>query len=231
MVRIRMQRLGRRNRPFYRINAIDKRTRRNGKVIENLGWYDPIAKDESKQLFLNGERIKYWLSVGAQPSDTVRDFLAKADLIDTVAWEAQRKADRNRVTCKIATAKTEEALAEITGIAGESEASLGDFVTAATEAAAAAKTAVSKADPDAAAQAMDSAKAAVVGAKAADEAAQAAKAAREAAEAEAAAKEAAAKEAAEKEAAEKAAAAEAEASEPASDEAKPAAEASETPAE
>lgn len=219
MVRIRMQRLGRRNRPFYRINAIDKRTRRNGKVIENLGWYDPITKDESKQLFLHGDRIKYWLSVGAQPSDTVRDFLAKADLIDTTEWEAQRKADRDRVTCKIATTKTEEALAEITGIAGESEASLGEFVTAATEAAAAAKTAVSKADAEAAAKAMDSAKAAVAGAKSADEAAQAAKAAREAAEAEAAAKEAAAKEAAEK------AAAEAEASESASDDAEPAAEA------
>ncbi len=219
MVRIRMQRLGRRNRPFYRINAIDKRTRRDGKVIENLGWYDPIAKDESKQLSLNGERIKYWLSVGAQPSDTVRDFLAKADLIDTAEWEAQRKADRNRVTCKIATSKTDEALAEINGIAGASEASLDEFVTAATEAAAAAKSAVSKADADAAAKAIDSAKQALAGAKAADEKAQAAKAAREAAEAEAAAK-AQAEEAA-KAAAEEAAKAEA----PAEDE--PAADAAE----
>lgn len=188
MVRIRMQRLGRRNRPFYRINAIDKRTRRNGKVIENLGWYDPIAKDESKQLSLNADRIKYWLSVGAQPSDTVRDFLAKADLIDTAEWEAQRKADRDRVTCKMATTKTEEALAEINGIAGASEADLGAYVTAATEAVASAKTAVSKADPDAASKAIESAKAALASAKAADEKAQAEKAAREAAEAEAAAK-------------------------------------------
>ncbi len=188
MVRIRMQRLGRRNRPFYRINAVDKRKRRNGKVIENLGWYDPIARDEAKQLSLNSERIKYWLSVGAQPSDTVRDFLAKAELIDVAAWEADRKADRDRVTCKMATSKTESILGEITGIAGESEADLASFVKAATEAAEAAKAAVSKADADAAAKAIDAAKQALADTKAADEKAQAAKAAREAAEAEAAAK-------------------------------------------
>jgi small subunit ribosomal protein S16 len=97
VVRIRMQRHGRRHRPFYRINAIDQRTRRDGKVIEHLGWFDPIAKDESKQVQLNDERIRYWLSVGAQPSDTVRDMLAKRDLIDKTEWEAKRKADRERV--------------------------------------------------------------------------------------------------------------------------------------
>ena len=77
MVRIRMQRLGRRNRPFYRISAIEKRNRRNGVVIEQLGWYDPIAKDPEKQFKINGERVQYWLSVGAQPSDTVRRMLEK----------------------------------------------------------------------------------------------------------------------------------------------------------
>lgn len=192
MVRIRMQRLGRRNRPFYRINAIDKRTRRDGKVIEALGWYDPIAKDESKQLFLNVERLKYWLSVGAQPSDTVRDFLAKANLVDVAAWEADRKVDRDRVTCKMATSKTEAALKEITGIAGASEAALDSFVASATEAVASAKVAVAKADADAAASAIAAAKNAVEGAKLADEKARAAKAVREAKEAEEAAKAAAA---------------------------------------
>ncbi len=71
MVRIRLKRFGRRHRPFYRINAVDIRKKRDGKVIEQLGFYDPIEKDEAKQVKLDTERAKYWLSVGAQPSDTV----------------------------------------------------------------------------------------------------------------------------------------------------------------
>lgn len=222
MVRIRMQRLGRRNRPFYRINAVDKRVRRDGKVIENLGWYDPIASDESKQLSLNHDRIKYWLSVGAQPSDTVRDFLAKANLVDVAKWEADRKVDRDRVTCKMATTKTTEALTEINGMAKASEASMDSYIAAATAAASAAKIAVSKADAEAAAKAIEDAKTALSGAKAADEKARAEKAAREAAEAAAAAK--AAEEAAAAEAAAAAAATEATSSQAGS-------EGEETPAE
>jgi len=100
VVRIRMQRLGRHNRPFYRIAAIEKRVRRDGRIIEDLGWYDPIATEASKQLQINAERIKYWLSVGAQPSDTVRDFFAKNSLIDVKAWETQRGHDRKKVEKK-----------------------------------------------------------------------------------------------------------------------------------
>ncbi|MGE3106958.1 MAG: 30S ribosomal protein S16 [Phycisphaerales bacterium] len=90
MVRIRMQRMGRRNRPFFRINVIDEQTRRDGKVIEQLGWYDPIAKDESKQVQLDEDRAKYWLSQGAQPSDTMMDMLSKRKLVDGEAWKARR---------------------------------------------------------------------------------------------------------------------------------------------
>lgn len=103
MVRIRMQRLGRRNRPFYRINAVDKRTRREGAPIEQLGWYDPLA-ESSKQLSLNLDRLKFWLAKGAQPSDTVRDMLVKAELMDKKAWEAQRAEDRDMVAKKVAAA-------------------------------------------------------------------------------------------------------------------------------
>lgn len=78
MVKIRLKRFGRRNRPFYRINAIDQRTARDGRVIEQLGWYDPINKDESKQFFVKKERAAYWLSVGAQPSSTVASILRKS---------------------------------------------------------------------------------------------------------------------------------------------------------
>ncbi len=104
-----MQRLGRTHRPFYRITAIDQRTRRNGRCIEQLGWYNPLEKDSAKQLHLEEERIKYWLSVGAQPSDTVKDLLIKRNYIaDTTAWEAKRTTDRNRVAAaKAATAEAE----------------------------------------------------------------------------------------------------------------------------
>ncbi|MFZ4572937.1 MAG: 30S ribosomal protein S16 [Phycisphaerales bacterium] len=104
MVRIRMQRLGRKNRPFYRIAAIDQRTRRNGRVIEALGIYDPVHPDVTKQIVLDEERIKHWLSVGAQPTDTVRDMLARRGIGDIAAWEAQRAADREMVAKKVAAA-------------------------------------------------------------------------------------------------------------------------------
>lgn len=94
-----MQRLGRRNRPFYRVSAIDSRTRRDGAVIELLGWYDPIAKDPAKQLQLNDERVKYWLSVGAQPSETVADILGKRGMGDLKTWE-DRRAHRRQVVEK-----------------------------------------------------------------------------------------------------------------------------------
>ncbi len=90
MVRIRMQRVGRRHVPFFRINAIDKQIKRDGKVLENLGWYNPSAKDESKQLLLNDERVKHWLAMGARPSDTMMDILSKRNLVDAAAWKAVR---------------------------------------------------------------------------------------------------------------------------------------------
>lgn len=94
MVRIRMARLGRPHRPFYRINAVDSRVKRDGKVIETLGWYDPMSQDPTKTLHLNSERIKYWIGKGAQPSDTVADFLAKNNVIDAAKHSAE-VADRN----------------------------------------------------------------------------------------------------------------------------------------
>ena len=69
--------MGRTHRSFFRLNAIDGRAPRDGKVIEQLGWYDPCNKDPEKQVELNLDRIKYWLSVGAQPSDTVGDLLKR----------------------------------------------------------------------------------------------------------------------------------------------------------
>ena len=76
-VRLRLKRTGRRHRPFYRVAAVDKRKKRDGKVIEELGYYDPLNADQSKQVVLRSERIQYWLSVGAQPSDTVRGLIKR----------------------------------------------------------------------------------------------------------------------------------------------------------
>lgn len=69
MLRIRLSRQGTRNRPFYKIGVYDSRTRRDGKCIEKLGTYDPLAKDESKQFVLNLEEYKCWMIKGAQHSE------------------------------------------------------------------------------------------------------------------------------------------------------------------
>ena len=76
-VKIRMTRMGRRHRPFFRINAIESRAPRDGRIIEKLGHYDPIEKDAEKQIVLVRDRIEYWLSQGAIPSDTVSEILLR----------------------------------------------------------------------------------------------------------------------------------------------------------
>ena len=76
MVVLRLKRMGRRHRPFYRINAMDRRSPRDGRVIEQLGWFDPIAPDD-RQLSVKIDRVDYWLSVGAQPSSTVASLLRR----------------------------------------------------------------------------------------------------------------------------------------------------------
>lgn len=80
MVRLRMKRMGRRNRAYFRICAFDAREERDGRSIEQLGIYDPMEKEESKKVVLKRERIEYWLSVGAQPSETVASILKKNNI-------------------------------------------------------------------------------------------------------------------------------------------------------
>jgi small subunit ribosomal protein S16 len=76
-VRIRMKRMGRPHRPFYRVCAVDSRSPRDGKVIEELGYYDPMVRDVDARAILNGERITHWLSVGALPSERVEVLIRK----------------------------------------------------------------------------------------------------------------------------------------------------------
>ena len=79
-VKLRLKRFGRRHRSFYRLSAMDTRRARDGKVLEELGWYDPAGKNPDKQVNLNRERIEYWLSVGAVPSETVHDLLVRSGI-------------------------------------------------------------------------------------------------------------------------------------------------------
>jgi len=76
-LKLRLKRFGRRHRAFFRLSAMDVRSPRDGRVVEELGWYDPCAKEADQQVSLNRERIEYWLGEGAQPTDTVRDLLKR----------------------------------------------------------------------------------------------------------------------------------------------------------
>eukprot|EP01033_Poteriospumella_lacustris_P016230 gene16230-11615_t len=82
VVRLRLQRMGLRNTPFYRIVAADARAPRDGKFLEKLGTYNPVPnKDNIKEVTANVERIRYWVSVGAQPSDRVSWLLGKLGVL------------------------------------------------------------------------------------------------------------------------------------------------------
>ena len=76
-VRIRMKKIGRTHRPFYRVCAMDKHTPRDGRVLEELGTYDTSVADTDARAVLKTDRIDYWLNVGAQPSDKVAVLIKK----------------------------------------------------------------------------------------------------------------------------------------------------------
>ncbi len=76
-VALRLVRLGRRHRPFYRLRVSDSRNAPTGRFIEELGTVDPLEKDESKAVVLKKERIEHWLQHGATPSETVKNLLKK----------------------------------------------------------------------------------------------------------------------------------------------------------
>jgi len=79
-VKLRLKRMGRSNHPFFRLNAIDSRSPRDGRVIEELGYYDPRSKDQAKQFVAKIDRCKHWLDTGAIPSPTVSSLLKKNGL-------------------------------------------------------------------------------------------------------------------------------------------------------
>jgi small subunit ribosomal protein S16 len=97
-VRIRLKKLGRRHRPFYRICAMDSRVPRDGKAIEELGYYDPMVKDADARAHLKADRIDYWLSVGAQPSEKVRVLIKKYGTNGTHLDQQRAAVERLRTT-------------------------------------------------------------------------------------------------------------------------------------
>lgn len=76
-VRIRLKRLGRKHRPFYRVCAMDARRPRDGRVLEELGIYDPMRPEVDARAILNQERISYWLGVGAKPTEKAGVLIRK----------------------------------------------------------------------------------------------------------------------------------------------------------
>ena len=80
MVKIRLKRMGAHKKPFYRIVAADARAPRDGKFIEEIGYYNPMTKPE--EIKIDGEKAKKWIANGAQPTDTVRALLKKSNVIE-----------------------------------------------------------------------------------------------------------------------------------------------------
>ncbi|MEL6741934.1 MAG: 30S ribosomal protein S16 [Planctomycetota bacterium] len=120
-----MQRFGRTHRPFYRINAIDQRTRRNGKVIESLGYYNPLEPNADAQLVLKVDRVKHWLEQGASPSRTVLDMLGREGIIEgemLADWNKLREVESNRTKAKHAVKRAEAAVEAVNALADETDA-------------------------------------------------------------------------------------------------------------
>ena len=93
-IAIRLSRGGAKKRPYYRIVAADSRKPRDGKYLEQIGTYNPLlAKDDDKRIQLNEDRARYWLGVGAQPSDRVARFLDAAGIRERAARSNPNKAE------------------------------------------------------------------------------------------------------------------------------------------
>ena len=121
MVKLRLRRFGNRNRPVYRVVVADQRSPRDGKIIEEIGTYNPLQKDNNFRLDL--ERVDYWLGVGAQPSDTVASFIKKARKVgDAAPAEEAAEAAPEPAPAPAEEAPAAEATAEAPEAAANTEA-------------------------------------------------------------------------------------------------------------
>lgn len=115
MVRIRLRRMGAKKRPFYRIVVADRRCSRDGRFIENIGYYDPTA--QPPVLKLDEEKAQSWIDKGAQPSDTARGLLKRAGLLG-----GQSDASKARAEAKAEAKKKSKAKADAPAIVEEAPA-------------------------------------------------------------------------------------------------------------
>ncbi len=144
---IRLSRGGRKARPFYRIVVADKRMPRDGRYIEKLGTYNPLLEgDNDNRVQLVEDRIKYWLSQGAKPSERVAIFLGKAGIIDMPAQpnRPNKSAPSEKTQLKISDKAEKKVKAEEAAKAAAEEAKAAE--AAAKEAAAAAAAAPAPAE-------------------------------------------------------------------------------------
>ena len=119
MVKIRLKRLGAKKRPYYRLVVADARSPRDGRFIEELGTYDPITKPAT--LRIDEEKVRAWMSRGAQPSDTARSLLEQQGILPrTARAQRPRKSEPASAEEAAAAAPPAEAAAVETDAAGES---------------------------------------------------------------------------------------------------------------
>ena len=122
---IRLTRGGAKKRPFYRIVVADSRSPRDGRFIEKLGHYDPMAeKGDVKRLVMDVERIKHWLSVGAQPSERVARMLGEAEVLPKRTWNEtpKKSAPKAKTVERNKAAATAAAAASAASAAAEAPA-------------------------------------------------------------------------------------------------------------
>ena len=120
-LKIRLSRGGSKKRPFYRIVVAEASAPRDGRYVERVGHYNPmVAKDNDQRLVVNGDRVKHWLGLGAQPTERVQKLLSSVSLTEAVKLREQpkksapgkKRAEREAEAAEAAGAAAEEAVAE-----------------------------------------------------------------------------------------------------------------------
>ena len=136
-VSIRLSRGGAKKRPYYRIVVSDSRSARDGKYLEQIGTYNPmLPKDSGERVKLNEDRARYWLGVGAQPTDRVHRFFDAAGILERAARNNPKKGEPGQAAKDRAEEKASKAAeAEEAAKAAEEEAKAAAAAPAAEEAA------------------------------------------------------------------------------------------------
>lgn len=102
-LKIRLRQQGRNNRAFYRLVVTDTRSPRDGKYVENLGWYDPLENNEDKQVSLKQDRIQHWLDVGAQFTENARQLVGRTApvIVKNLEQKVMAKKAKNQEKAKV----------------------------------------------------------------------------------------------------------------------------------